>query len=172
MLDTPPWFRQRRYLHFDEPLSLQAHRADIEALLQAAGRMDTTLRIQGGVITATQALAASRERRPLAYIQISNEAQRRFAGVLAGRLRQAGYDVPDIENIGNKAPARTDLRSQGFSNLGLARWMAKAVGEAGGTPVGVQVLRRAKPSVDTYEVWLGRELCVAPDQQPAACAAR
>jgi hypothetical protein len=35
--------------------------------------------------------------------------------------------------------------------------------------VDVQVLRRTQPAVDTYELWLGREVCVATGTRTPAC---
>lgn len=151
------------------PLSLQAERAAIEALFQATGPLDTMIKLQGGVIGAMEKLRAAGDLRPRVYIQIASNAQRAFATRLASRLERAGYDVPGIENIGAKAPRQTDLRAQGASNPGLARWMRKVITETTGAPVALRVLQRAQPAIDTYEIWLGQDLCVAADAQPSDC---
>jgi hypothetical protein len=48
---------------------------------------------------------------PVVYIQISNESQRAAAKEAANRLQEKGYIVPGIENVGKKAPDKTELRS-------------------------------------------------------------
>jgi tetratricopeptide (TPR) repeat protein len=154
------------------PLTLLAERAAIEALFQATGPLDVTVKLQGGVIGAMTRLKAASMRRPRVYIQIGSEAQRTFAAQLSSRLERAGYLVPGIANIGSKAPKQTDLRVQGASNPGLARWMNKVIAETTSTPVALRLLQRAQPAIDTYEIWLGQDLCVAVDQQPPECQAR
>jgi hypothetical protein len=77
--------------------------------------------------------------------------------------------VPGIENIGAKAPRQTDLRVQGSSNPGLARWMRNLLAETTRTPVALRALQRAQPEVDTYEIWFGEGLCVDTDAQPDDC---
>ncbi len=77
--------------------------------------------------------------------------------------------MPAVEVVGPKAPARTELRVQGRSDQGLARWMAKVVGEVTGAPAALKTLRSAKPKEDTFELWLDAKLCVAAEQRPAAC---
>jgi len=115
-------------------------------------------------------LEEGHDRRPLACIQIADEGQRPLAEALARRLTAAGYDAPGIERVGEKAPARANvIRVQGKSDQGLARWLVKVLGGAGAGEARVRTLRNVDPKVDTYELWLDRDLCVAPDRQVAAC---
>jgi hypothetical protein len=83
-----------------------------------------------------------------------------------------GYTTPGIENVGAaRAPAATQVRTQGASDPGLARWMASHLSKVVGADVPVQPLLKAKPATDTYEIWLGRDLCVAPERQVPDCRA-
>ena len=43
------------------------------------------------------------------------------------QLAQAGWRVPELAVVGEQAPSRTELRTQGVSHQGLARWMAGEV---------------------------------------------
>ena len=104
------------------------------------------------------------------YLQIASDAQRALAAALADRLRAGGYRVPAFEVVGAKAPGRTELRVQGRSDQGLARWMAKLAEELTAAPVAVKTLRSARPKEDTFEIWLDAKLCVAADRRPGACA--
>ena len=151
------------------PGTLVVNRPDIERLLKRAAPI--------GKYTATQAekvqalLNDAAERRPMAFIQIANEAQRPMAEALAVRLRAAGYDAPAIERVGAaRAPASSQIRVQGKSDRGFARWLAKVVGEADGEAVAVQTLRNAKPRTDTFEIWFDRDLCT-PERNVPKCSA-
>ncbi|MDB5895836.1 MAG: hypothetical protein JWQ88_3367, partial [Rhodoferax sp.] len=64
------------------------------------------------------------------------------------------------------APARSEVRAQGKSERGLARWVLRVVGDLAGQPATLATLRNARPTTDTYEVWLGRDICAA--ERPAA----
>ncbi len=146
------------------PGTLLVNRGDIERLLKRAAPI--------GKYTAGQAekvqvlLDGAAERRPVAFIQIANESQRPIAEALAVRLRVAGYEAPGIELVGTRAPASSQIRVQGKSDRGFARWLAKVVGEAGGETVAVQTLRNAAPKTDTFEIWLDRDLCTAERNLP------
>jgi tetratricopeptide (TPR) repeat protein len=145
------------------PATLLVNRADIERLLKRAAPT--------GKFTAAQAdkvqtlLAAASDRRPVAFIQIANEAQRPMAEALAVRLRAAGYDAPGIERVDARAPAQSQVRVQGKSERGMARWLAKVLRDVDGEAVAVQTLRNASPKTDTFEIWFDRDLCTA--QRPA-----
>ena len=114
-------------------------------------------------------LDASASRRPVAFIQIANEAQRPMAEALVVRLRVAGYDAPGIELVGERAPASSQIRVQGKSERGFARWIAKVVGDADGEAVAVQTLRNVNPTTDTFEIWFDRDLCT-PGRSAPQCA--
>lgn len=106
-----------------------------------------------------QATAQRVSRRPQVYLQLASDAQRPLAEKIAARMREAGYKVPAFEITGGqRAPERTQLRSQGASSLGLARWCAQATREDTGAPVVLQALRNARPDTDTFELWLARSL--------------
>ena len=146
------------------PATLLVNRADIERLLKLASPT--------GKFTATQAekvqalINAAADQRPVAFIQIANEAQRPIAEALAVRLRAAGYDAPGIELVEGRSPSRSEMRVQGKSERGLARWLAKVVHDADGETVPVQTLRNARPATDTFEIWFDRDLCTAQRTVP------
>jgi len=150
------------------PGTLTVHRADIERLLQLAAPLGQHTAAQADKLRAQ--LAAAAKQRPVALIQIANEAQRPIAETLAVRLRAAGYDTPPIELVGVRAPANAAIHVQGRSDHGLARWVARVAGEAGGEAVAMQTLRNAHPRTDTFEIWFDRDLCT-PARNLPTCAA-
>ncbi|MEO6408336.1 MAG: hypothetical protein ABIO45_06230, partial [Burkholderiaceae bacterium] len=109
--------------------------------------------------------------RPRAFLQIADEAQRPLALALARRFRASGYDAPAVELVGARAPARTELRIQGRSERGYARWITRLLAEAIEADPRVTTLRSARPHADTYEVWIGRDLCLQGGREVAACIA-
>ena len=151
------------------PATLDLHRAAIGQLLDAARGLGPTTRAQVDKVAAL--LQASVAARPRAFVQIADEAQRPLALALARRFRASGYDAPAVELVGARAPARTELRIQGRSERGYARWITRLLAEAIEAEPRVSTLRSARPSSDTYEIWFGRELCVAGGREVAACVA-
>ena len=147
------------------PGTLQVHRPAIELLLDAAEPLGDYTGKQAAKVRALLKEAATR--RPLAYIQIANEAQRPIAEALATKLRLFGYEAPGIELVGERAPEITQLRVQGKSDRSYTRWVSKVVAEAVKAQPATSGLRNAKPSTDTYEIWFGRQLC-APGGLPIA----
>jgi len=139
------------------PATLLVSRAGIERLLKLASTNGKTTAAQADKVQALVNAAA--DERPVAFIQIANEAQRPIAEALAVRLRAAGYDAPGIELVAARAPARSVVRVQGKSERGFARWLAKIVRDADGEAVAVQTLRNANPKTDTFEIWFDRDLC-------------
>ncbi len=146
------------------PGTLLVHRGDIERLLKLAKPIGENTAAQAEKVQTL--LAGAAERRPVAFIQIANEAQRPIAEALAVRLRVAGYEAAGIELVGARAPASSQIRVQGKSDRGFARWLAKVVGDADGAAVAVQTLRNAAPSTDTFEIWFDRDLCTAERNLP------
>lgn len=154
------------------PGTLAVQRASIEALLAATDTLGDTTRAQAAKLKNLIQQASGR--RPVAYIQIANEAQRPMALALAERFQEFGYDTPALEMVGDRAPEHTELRVQGKSERGYARWMARIVGRLtnqgnGGKAPGFSTLRNAKPATDTYEVWLGRTLCASGQPLAPGC---
>ena len=84
-------------------------------------------------------------------------------------MRSFGYEAPGIELVGDRAPEVTQLRVQGKSDRSYARWVKKVLVEAVDTQPAVSALRNAKPGVDTYEIWLGRQLCMPGGRVLATC---
>lgn len=150
------------------PGTLEVQRSAITALLAKARGLGPTTRQQAEKVDELMKTAATH--RPLAFIQIAHEAQQPLALALAQRFRATGYDAPAIEVVGNRAPARTEVRVQGRSERGFARWVTRVVGDAVGAEPRVATLRRAAPQTDTYEIWIERELCVPGGRQVPACA--
>lgn len=149
------------------PGTLVVNRGDIERLLKRAAPIGKYTAAQAEKVQAL--LKSAADRRPLAFIQIANEAQRPMAEALAIRLRAAGYDAPGIELVGERAPASSHVRVQGKSERGFARWLAKVVGDADGEAVAVQTLRNVNPKTDTFEIWFDRDLCT-PGRSAPLCA--
>ena len=138
------------------PGTLTSNRAAIEELLAAADGAGDYTRQQAAKVR--QQLQQAPQSKPVGYLQIASEAQRPMAERIAQRLRASGYAAPAIEVVGTHAPARTELRVQGKSDRAYSRWIGKVITDVtGATPV-VSPLRSAKPKVDTYEIWLGRDL--------------
>ena len=151
------------------PGTLLGNRQAIEALLGAAEPLGDYTAKQAGKVRDLLGQAAAR--RPVAYLQIANEAQRPIAEALAARLRSFGYEAPGIELVGDRAPDATQVRVQGKSDRSYARWVRKIVAEAIDAQPASSGLRNAKPRTDTYEIWLGRALCAPGGRRVAGCAA-
>ncbi|MEP6964751.1 MAG: TIR domain-containing protein [Polaromonas sp.] len=154
------------------PGTLAAQRVSIEALLMATEGLGDTTRAQADKVRGLMQQAAGR--RPVIYLQIANEAQRPMAQALAQRFRDFGYDVPGLELVGVRAPDNTEVRVQGKSERGYARWVAGVVGQIanrsnGGKAPSLSTLHNAKPATDTYEVWLGRTLCAPGSELAPGC---
>jgi hypothetical protein len=149
------------------PGTLVSNRRAIEELLGAADGAGDYTRQQAAVVRERlqQALTA----KPIGYLQIATEAQRPIAEMIAERLRNFGYAAPAIELVGPRAPKQTELRVQGASDRAYSRWLTKVVNELGGAPPAVTPLRSAKPKVDTYEIWLGQNVCAPDGVQAAGC---
>ena len=150
------------------PGTLVSNRQAIEELLGAAEPLgDYTARQAGKV---RELLGQAALRKPVAYIQIANEAQRPIAESLAARLRSFGYEAPGLELVASRAPDVTQVRVQGKSDRSYARWVRKIVGEAIDAQPASVGLHNARPRTDTYEIWLGRALCAPGGRRVAGCA--
>ncbi len=150
------------------PGTLELNRGAITLLIASARSLGPTTRQHADKVS--ELLKTAAQRRPLAYLQIAAEAQRPIAQALALRFEAAGYESPPIEVVGNRAPARTEVRVQGKSERGFARWVTKLVTEAVEAEPRVSTLRAARPQADTYEIWLARDLCAPGGRALAACA--
>ena len=71
--------------------------------------------------------------------------------------------------VGRRAPERTEVRVQGRSERGFARWLTKVVGETTASEPVVSTLRGANPATDNYEIWIERDLCTPGGRQVAGC---
>ncbi len=151
------------------PSTLEVHRSAVEELLAATRPLGTYTREQAAKVSALLKAAATRS--PVAYIQIANEAQRPVAQAMAARFRKFGYETPAVDVVGNRAPAHTEVRLQGKSERSFARWVAKVVGELSGEVPAVSTLRSARPTADSYEIWLGRDVCAPSARKVPACTA-
>jgi tetratricopeptide (TPR) repeat protein len=149
------------------PGTLTVNRAEIERLLDAAEPLGDYTAKQVGKVRDLLKQAATRK--PVAYLQIANEAQRPLAEALASKLRSFGYEAPAIELVGERAPETTQVRVQGKSDRSYARWVSKVVGEAVDGQPASSGLHNARPRTDTYEIWLGRSLCAPGGLQLAGC---
>lgn len=141
------------------PITLRKHADDVRALIELARPNGSqTAEIADEVAVRLKTAVAQR---PVAWIQIANEAQRPLAEKLTRRLRDVGYDAPGVENVGDRSPAtRSEIRAQGNSDQALARWEAQAMRKLDLGDPKLTVLRKATPKVDTYEIWFDRGLCV------------
>jgi tetratricopeptide (TPR) repeat protein len=149
------------------PGTLEANRRAIEELLAATSSLGEHTRQHASKVS--ELLKLSAVRKPVAYIQIANEAQRPIADAMSTRFRSFGYEAPAVELVGARAPARTELRVQGKSDRGFARWIAKVIADTSGDTAAVSTLRNARPQADAYEIWLDRDLCAPGGRQLAAC---
>jgi len=141
------------------PVTLRKHADDVRALIELARPNGPQTAEIADEVTAR--LKTAMAQRPVAWIQIANEAQRPLAEQLAQRLRDVGYDAPGMENVGDRSPAtRSEIRTQGNSDQALARWEAQAMRKLDLGDPKLTVLRKATPKVDTYEIWFDRGLCV------------
>ena len=150
------------------PLTLALNRQAILRLVDAAGALGPDAR-QAAEQVQQRVAAITSVPRPVVYIQIASEAQRPVALQLAARLTQEGWITPELELVSERAPARTEVRSQGSSHQGLARWMRRLASETTGQIADLSNLRRATPNGDVYEVWLDKDLCVAPTRLVPGC---
>ncbi len=141
------------------PITLRKHADDVRALIELARPNGSQTAEIADEVAAR--LKTAMGQRPVAWIQIANEAQRPLAERLAQRLREVGYDAPGVENVGDRSPAtRSEIRTQGNSDQALARWEAQAMRKLDLGDPKLTVLRKATPKVDTYEIWFDRGLCV------------
>jgi hypothetical protein len=138
------------------PGTLTSNRAEIEDLLAAADGVGDYTRQQAAKVR--QQMQPALQSKPVGYLQIASEAQRPMAARIVARLRASGYAAPVIELVGTRAPARTELRVQGKSDRAYSRWIGKVITDVTGVTPAIVPLRSAQPKVDTYEIWLGREL--------------
>ena len=159
------------------PATLHRHRDDALRLLDAVAPLGANSRATAEALRQRlAALGPGDDPRlaPLAYLQIAHPAQLPVAQALAQRLREAGYRVPAIEDLSRKPgvrlPPQTELRVQGASDQGLARWLLKLTGQAVGLPVKNATLRAAKPATDTYEIWFDAGLCAPGGRTAPGCA--
>jgi len=150
------------------PLTLALNRQAILRLVEAATALGPDAS-QAAEQVRQRVVAITSVPRPVVYIQIASEAQRPVALQLASRLTEAGWVTPELELVNERAPARTEVRSQGTSHQGLARWMRRLASETTGQIADLSNLRRAAPSGDVYELWLDRDLCVAPERLVPGC---
>ncbi|MEY4753601.1 MAG: hypothetical protein RJA44_1276, partial [Pseudomonadota bacterium] len=158
-----------RLLQNASPVTLQASRAEIEKLLQAIEVLPVLTRIQGGAVTLQQRLQDSRQAgRPRVELQLAHEGQRGFATELAQRFSAAGYQVEPLQ-LGSNAPAQNTVIALGTSSQPLARWLRKALDDAGAEGSRIEVLRQDTPPQDHYTIRLARTLCADGGDQPAAC---
>ncbi len=149
------------------PGTLKVNQAAIEELLAAALPLGDYTALQAGKVR--ELLKQASARHPFAYIQIANEAQRPIAEALALKMRSFGYDAPGAVLVGNRAPEVTQLRVQGKSDRSYSRWVRKVLAQAVNAQPVVSALRNARPGVDTYEIWFGRQLCAPGGRVLATC---
>lgn len=142
------------------PATLRAQAPAVHRLADAAAALGDNQRAAARQLQQRVDQAGG-EHPPVVYLQIASDAQRPLARTLAARLRAAGYTVPDAEVVGKRAPARTEVRTQGGSAPGWGRWLAQVLAELTGEPPKLSVLRAARPATDTFEIWLARDLCGA-----------
>ncbi len=77
---------------------------------EAAATLTTIETSKTDSLTAGATNVESAELLPRVYVHIASEDQRPTAVAARTALRDAGYLVPGIENVGTKAPATTQLR--------------------------------------------------------------
>lgn len=141
------------------PVTLRKHAGEVRTLTELAKPNGAQTAEIANEVEAR--LNGALQQQPVTWIQIANEAQRPLAEQLVRRLREVGYEVPGVENVGAKAPpTQSEIRTQGNSEEGLTRWQARVMQKLGLGEPRLTVLRKATPKVDTYEIWFDRDLCV------------
>ncbi|MEY2892101.1 MAG: hypothetical protein RJA98_2009 [Pseudomonadota bacterium] len=140
------------------PGTLLAHEAEIERLINSARPQGPATQLQADKLATL--LQQAQGQRPAAYIQIANDAQRPLAQALSQRLSDRGYATPSIEVVGAaRAPRLSEIRVHSKSDRGLARWLSKVMDEFTVEAPQVSTLRNTRPRTDTFEIWLGADLC-------------
>jgi hypothetical protein len=111
--------------------------------------------------TITGHVAAAQKLPARVYLHIADERQRKAADAAAARLRAAGFLVPEIENVGRKAPKPTQLRyfQRGDEQEAELQRIQQALQE-GGVAARPQYVppasgTRARPR--HFEIWFGTE---------------
>ncbi|HSI56721.1 MAG TPA: hypothetical protein VLA16_04140, partial [Ideonella sp.] len=151
------------------PSTLRENDGALQALLRTAAAAGGT--VDASVQRLRGALARSQRSRPVVYIQIADERQRPVAQALIAQLAAAGYTTPAIENTGPaRAPDQPAVRSQGASDPDLARWCQRVLSAAVGAPASLGVLRNARATTDTYELWFDKALCAPGGRSAPGCA--
>jgi hypothetical protein len=137
------------------PATLMAHRPEIEELLRSARSNGSYTAGLADKVEALLKQAATRT--PLVYIQVGTQDQARRAEALREQLNRAGFSAPAIEVVDPaKVPQVTEIRVQGKSDRGLARWLLQQMPKAGVGEGMSRSLRKVNPANDTYEIWLTR----------------
>lgn len=150
------------------PLTLALHRQAVLRFVDAAAVLGPEAR-QRGEQVRERITRFTRVPLPVVYIQMADEAQRPLALRLATQLAQAGWRVPELAVVGEQAPSRTELRTQGVSHQGLARWMRRLASDQVGQTADLVHLRQARPAGDVYELWLDRDLCRPGGRAVSGC---
>ncbi|RZS52332.1 tetratricopeptide repeat protein [Sphaerotilus mobilis] len=150
------------------PLTLALHRQAVLRFVDAAAVLGPEARQQGEQVRE-RITGFTRVPQPVIYIQLADEVQRPLAMRLATQLAEAGWRVPALAVVGDQAPSRTELRSQGTSHQGLARWVRRLASDQVGQTADLVHLRQARPSGDVYELWLDQDLCRAGARQVNGC---
>ena len=159
-----------RLLQTASPSLLRVNARAAQPIAEAGRQFGSTSATAADEVQARVARAGNLK--PLVFVQIGDERQRRLAQSVVARFTAAGYGAPGIENVGMRAPAQTELRVQGASDPALARWMAQQLARLIEHEVPVKALRQAEAKTDTFEVWFDKDLCVLPTRTPPACGIR
>ncbi|MGY0195682.1 hypothetical protein ACWA7J_11490 [Leptothrix sp. BB-4] len=150
------------------PLTLALHRQAVLRFVDVVAMLGPAMRQQGEQVRE-RITGYTRLPQPVVYIQLADESQRALAMRLATRLADAGWRVPEFALVGDQAPSRTEVRSQGTSHQGLARWMRRLASDQIGQTADLVNLRQARPAGDVYELWLDRDLCRAGGRVVNGC---
>jgi hypothetical protein len=106
----PPLLRHQAALK-TEIKQLQTTKNDLETRV---GQLNATIsvippeQLKGALEVAPQQITSKLP--PRIYVQIATEEQRKIAEMASRKLRSAGFIVPGIEDVGKKAPDRTEIR--------------------------------------------------------------
>ena len=99
---------------------------------------------------------------PVIYIEIAREAQRRKAKQIQDELQAKGWEAPEIEYAGDKAPQHSQLRFVARTDKGPAMQRVLSQLRSLGVDIDAQDI---KPATDTpsylrpnqFELWLGKD---------------
>jgi predicted acylesterase/phospholipase RssA len=94
--------------------------------------------------------------KPRIYVQVATPQQKTGFASLASHLQALGYDVPQVEVVGNRAPSTTQIRlsANDQDDINKAGALIEQLRQQGINAAGPYVLNADKPRPNVYELWI------------------